>query len=75
MPRLSAEDQEWKARRVEIEKQAAEAQALKKRKRAEAALKSRAEVKSCPPIKLALQGLKVRSAEGQCRIACGCKIN
>ncbi len=42
------EDEEWKARRIEIEKQAAEARALKKRKRAENEAKNRAEV-GLPP--------------------------
>jgi len=38
------EDEEWKARRIEVEKQAQEARMLKKRKRAENEAKNRAEV-------------------------------
>ena len=38
------EDEEWKARRIEIEKQALEARLLKKKRRAEVDLKNRAEV-------------------------------
>lgn len=42
--RDSIEDAEWRSRRKEIEKQALEARILKKRKRAEVELKTRAEV-------------------------------
>ena len=44
------EDEEWKARRLEVEKQALEARLLKKKRRAETDLKNRAEVLDSPHV-------------------------